>query len=134
MSPKGWISTALAALFFAFPVQADNLKLEIAGAEDLLHENLRLGLSLATESCDAPAWRVRRLLRRADEELQRAARALGHYRLRVETKSLQREGECWRARFEVTPGEPVRIAGSLPSESRATVDTEADSSSSGEGS
>ena len=88
---------------------ADSLKLEITGAEGALLENLRQGVSLAAESCEAPAWRVRSLLKRADRELQRAARALGHYRLQVAEKSLQREGDCWQARIQVQPGEVVRI-------------------------
>lgn len=90
-------------------VTAKPLLLEITGAEGALLENLRQGLSLATEECDAPAWRVRRLLNRSDQELQQSARALGYYQLRVEEKSLQREGECWQARFRVSPGEVVRI-------------------------
>lgn len=88
---------------------AESLKLEIAGAEGALLENLRQGVSLAAESCEAPAWRVRSLLKRADRELQRAARAMGYYRLQVAEKSLQREGDCWQARIQVQPGEVVRI-------------------------
>ncbi|MCW8918891.1 MAG: autotransporter assembly complex protein TamA [Gammaproteobacteria bacterium] len=88
---------------------AEPLKLEISGADGALLENLRQGVSIAAESCDAPAWRVRSLLKRADRELQRAARALGYYRLQVAEKSLQREAACWQARFRVEPGEVVRI-------------------------
>jgi len=88
---------------------SEPLKLEITGAEGALLQNLRQGVALAAENCDAPAWRVRSLLKRADRELQRAARALGYYRLQVSGKSLQREENCWRARFQVVPGEVVRI-------------------------
>lgn len=101
-------------ILFILPLilSADPLKLEITGATDLLLENLRQGSSLAAEPCDAPPWRVRSLLKRSERELQRAARALGYYRLQVLETSLQREGACWQARIRVVPGEVVRI-GSL---------------------
>ncbi len=88
---------------------AANLALEIQGVEGELLHNLQAGLSLAAEPCDAPPWRVRRLLRRADEELSRAARALGHYHIRIDDKTLEHRDQCWHVRFNISPGEPVRI-------------------------
>ena len=82
--------------------------IEFTGVSDALRDNLHAGLSLSAEPCDAPAWRVRRLFRRADEELDKAARALGYYRISVE-KSLQFKQECWQASFDIKPGEPIHL-------------------------
>lgn len=82
--------------------------IDFTGVSGALQENLRAGLSLTTEPCDAPEWRIKRLFRRADEELDRAARALGYYRIKLE-KSLQFKQPCWQASFNIDPGEPTRL-------------------------
>jgi translocation and assembly module TamA len=83
-------------------------EIEFTGVSGELQLNLRSGLSLTTEPCDAPKWRVNRLFRRADQELDQAARALGYYRIKVE-KNLQFNEECWQARFTIDPGQPIRL-------------------------
>lgn len=82
--------------------------IDFTGVSGDLQENLRAGLSLTTEPCSAPEWRIKRLFRRADEELDRAARALGYYRIKLE-KSLQFKQACWQASFNIEPGEPTRL-------------------------
>ncbi|WP_051302397.1 autotransporter assembly complex protein TamA [Sedimenticola selenatireducens] len=82
--------------------------IDLTGVSGDLQENLRAGLSLTTEPCSAPEWRIKRLFRRADEELDRAARALGYYRIKLE-KNLQFKQPCWQASFNIDPGEPTRL-------------------------
>lgn len=82
--------------------------LTIEGADAALTKNLRAGLSLSSESCSSPEWRVRSLFERADAELESAARALGYYRLSVK-KELQVGDGCWKAHFRVDTGPPVLV-------------------------
>jgi len=80
----------------------------IEGLEPDLEQNVRAHLALDDEPCEAPAWRLRRLHARASAEIGRALRAFGHYAPRVR-KELSLDPPCWRARFEVAPGPPVRV-------------------------
>jgi translocation and assembly module TamA len=83
--------------------------LEFNGVTGELRDNLRAGLSLTAEPCNTPAWRVKRLFRRAEEELDKAARALGYYHIQLE-KTLQFKQECWQASFNIDPGEPLHFS------------------------
>jgi len=72
--------------------------LEITGADRALQNNMTTSLPLASEPCDAPAWRIRQLFRRSPGLLDQAARALGYYHLKVE-KSLSFDKNCWQAKM-----------------------------------
>lgn len=82
--------------------------LVLSGVKGELRQNVESQLALASEPCDAPAWRVKRRFQRVDEQVGEALRALGYYRPRVE-KSLQWKDGCWQADVTVNPGEPVRV-------------------------
>ncbi|NNJ91493.1 MAG: outer membrane protein assembly factor, partial [Gammaproteobacteria bacterium] len=82
--------------------------LEITGVESALQKNMITSLPLASEPCDAPAWRIRQLFRRSPTLLDQAARALGYYHLKIE-KDLSFNNNCWQAKFNIQPGEPVLI-------------------------
>ncbi|MCW8944896.1 MAG: autotransporter assembly complex protein TamA [Sedimenticola sp.] len=92
----------------AMPLSAEGPSIEIRGVSGELATNLRAGLSLVTEPCNAPAWRVKRLFRRTDSELDQAARALGYYHIQSE-KKLQFKDSCWQASFDIKPGEPTHL-------------------------
>lgn len=85
-----------------------DVSLEVVGDNTGLRENLRAGSRLAAEACDAPEWRVRRLFKRAEEDLQPALRAFGYYRAQIR-KTLAIDKECWQARFSIDPGKRVTI-------------------------
>ena len=87
--------------------QAD-VAIEAPGGDDALIENLRARLGLEGVACDAPAWRVRRLFKRAEKDFQPALRAFGYYRAVVE-KKLETRGDCWQASFFVELGERAVI-------------------------
>jgi translocation and assembly module TamA len=82
--------------------------LEITGVESALQKNMITSLPLTSEPCDAPAWRIRQLFRRSPTLLDQAARALGYYHLKIE-KDLSFKNNCWQAKFNIKPGEPVLI-------------------------
>ncbi len=107
---RKWRVLPLSLLCFLLtgPAMAAEPSIELIGVSDALRDNMLAGLSLATESCDAPAWRVKRLFRRADEELSRAARALGYYRITLD-KKLQFKPPCWQANFTIDPGRQLLL-------------------------
>ncbi|MGD8341559.1 MAG: POTRA domain-containing protein, partial [Gammaproteobacteria bacterium] len=81
---------------------------EIEGLEPELAANVLNTLSLNREICEAPNWRVDAQFRRTPREIRSALEANGHYSSRV-SSALAFEPECWLARFDVDPGEPVRL-------------------------
>jgi translocation and assembly module TamA len=84
------------------------VEIALENGDRLLETNLRARLALAAEDCDAPAWRVRRLFARAEQDFDPALRALGYYRASIE-KDLETDDDCWRATFTVDPGERTRV-------------------------
>lgn len=82
----------------------------IEGVDGALEDNVRAHLALTQEPCDAPMWRVRQRFARAERDIESALRAFGYYHPEVAEKRLEEVEGCWRARFRIEPGEPVRIA------------------------
>ncbi|NNF61148.1 MAG: outer membrane protein assembly factor [Gammaproteobacteria bacterium] len=76
-------------------------------AGDLL-ANAQAHLALDDEPCDAPMWRVRRLLRQGNGEIKEAMQALGHYQASIESSLAAGDG-CWEAVYTVVPGAPVTV-------------------------
>ena len=105
MKPAYFLSLILPLL--VWQAQAD-VAIDAPGGDDALVENLRARLGLAGVACDAPAWRIRRLFKRAEKDFQPALRAFGYYRALVE-KKLETGGDCWQASFVVELGERVTI-------------------------
>jgi translocation and assembly module TamA len=91
------------------PPAAPRVDVVVEGVEGRLAENVRIHLAIAAEVCDAPQWRVERLLARAPADAERGLRALGHYRPEV-TTALERIGDCWQAVVRVDPGPAVEVA------------------------
>ena len=86
--------------------------------------NARVVMPLAVADCDSAIWRVRRLFRDADRNLRRSLEALGYYDITI-TKTLNQDGACWAANFDVTVGEPVRLREvNVQIEGDATNDTD----------
>lgn len=66
----------LSIIFISTSTQADVL---INGLEGKAKENTLLLLSLNTETCATPAWKIKRLFEQADVEIDRSLRAFGYY-------------------------------------------------------
>jgi translocation and assembly module TamA len=81
---------------------------EFEGLDGEQRANVRALLNLAGLGCDAPRWIVRWRFNESDAEIRRALEALGYYDVQI-SKSLEMTGECWRAQFEIDPGEPVIV-------------------------
>ena len=98
-------------LLFAFvtlPVLAAKPEIELEGGTKTLRENILLHLTMASEDCQTPLWRLHALLGDAENEIARASQALGYYELEYDAK-LRNEHDCWGLDIKLTPGEPVRV-------------------------
>jgi len=85
------------------------LKVTVEGVEGPLARNVHAHLSLAKETCDAPRWRVERLVERAADEARDGLRALGYYAPESMTVTLGEGDGCPHATVSVSPGEPVLV-------------------------
>lgn len=103
----------LLGLMFVGEWARAGVEVEILGVEDEALENIRAFLQiidLVEDDADdsaAPA-RVRRLHRRAPEQIREALRPLGYFDPSIES-SLDGGPEDWIARYTVDPGEPARM-------------------------
>ncbi len=86
---------------------ASQAEVQYSGLDDRQTANVRALSVLSTTACDSARSRVERLFRDADKDIVNALRALGYYEAEI-SKSLQWDDECWRASFDINPGEPVR--------------------------
>ena len=82
----------------------------VDGVDGALARNVQARLSVAKEACDAPRWRVDRLVERAADEAREGLRALGYYEPISVAVTLGEGNGCPHATVSVSPGEPVRIA------------------------
>ena len=101
---------ALSLAFIGMPAQAaPTPDIKIDGGLRELRDNVRQYLTIVEESCSAPLWRLKSLLVDADDEIEKAAQALGYYQLRF-TTDLAQANDCWQLRINLTLGEQVKVA------------------------
>ncbi|MFK7863204.1 MAG: autotransporter assembly complex family protein [Pseudohongiellaceae bacterium] len=84
--------------------------LAVSGANELLSENIKSHVTFPNLTCDVAEGRLTRLLPSIRQQVVRAGRGLGYYRLVQQTDFL-REDDCWQLMIEVEPGDPVLVAG-----------------------
>lgn len=101
---------ALAAIFAlmltAVPVRAD---VRLEGVKEPLKSNILAHMRLDDESCDQQLSRVKYQYGRSTEAIRAALRPFGYYDPEIEASFEAPEGECWRAVFQIDPGEPVLV-------------------------
>ncbi|MDH3441989.1 MAG: hypothetical protein OEM63_14615, partial [Gammaproteobacteria bacterium] len=98
------LAACFAAGLAALPAAAEVV---FTGLDEAQEANARALTPLATTECDANRWRVERLFRDADDDVQDALRALGFYKIEID-KRLAWTENCWQAEFDVAVGEPVQ--------------------------
>ena len=108
MINRGSVPLIAAIFVLVCPGLAD-AEVEFVGLDDALERNARALIQLASAPCDRPRWRIERLFRNADSELQGALEALGHYRFSVQKNLSFAAPDCWAATFNVELGEPVLL-------------------------
>ena len=100
------LSIALVAIAQPVFAQAPSPSIRISGAGARLEENIRAHLSVATERCSTELRRLNRLLPQVNSDIERAAQALGYYRVSYRSEFIE-AGDCWALDIAITPGEPV---------------------------
>jgi len=105
-------SISFALLSLVAPAAAAQVEVSIKGIEGALRDNVRAYLSLVSRGEGAPEDEalpedtLRRLHRRAPDEIREALKPFGYYEPTVEGR-LERNGATWRATYRVDPGRPV---------------------------
>ena len=112
--PLGGLLAAL-VLMLAAPLHAQSthpVEIVITGVSGDLREALRGSLTLQRELGHPLLGdlRIKRLHRRATDELRAAMRPFGYYQAEVESALSQDADGTWRAVYRISPGEPVRVA------------------------
>lgn len=97
----GWTGSAYAA----------DVEVEIEGVDGPVLENVRAMLSIAGERLedDALERSIRRLHRRAPDEIRQALEPFGYYTPTIDTRLSEEDG-AWRASYRIEPGDRVRLA------------------------
>lgn len=88
-----------------FDVHAE---VSISGVDEPVRNNILAYLQLDDETCDAPEWHIRRLFTESETEIREALEVVGFYHAEIE-KKLELGEVCWRANFNIIPGEPVLL-------------------------
>lgn len=95
-------------LLCPFVLAAPAPDIRIEGGSKELSENIRQYLTLSDEACTLPLWRLKSLLVDGEDEIKKAAQALGYYQLTF-TTDLTQANDCWQLKIHLTPGEQVKI-------------------------
>ncbi len=92
--------------------QTPELEIEIIGVSGDMLANVQSGLSLYLQRNHPLLGEslIRRHHNNAAAEIRKSLEPFGHYHAKVEA-SLEQDGNRWRARYRIDPGEPVRIRG-----------------------
>ena len=93
---------------------ASTVEIQIEGVEDELLKNVQanLSLELQKEHPRLSASRIRRLHKKAPEEIKLALQPFGYYNAKVTTAELKQpkpEETAWHARYVIDLGEPLKI-------------------------
>jgi translocation and assembly module TamA len=102
-------ATVLFTLLLCLSAQKTFAEIAISGIDGLAKDNVRLTLAIEKEKCDAPLWKIQGAFENADQEIDQALRALGYYHA-VTKKSLIFNKNCWKANFDINPGQRVVVS------------------------
>ena len=103
---------ALAAFVFATTLHAQaNVTVEISGIDKTLEGNVRLFLSIEQQKdyASISEGRLRRLNKKAPQEITRALQPFGYYRPVIKSKLTQVTPGNWLASYTIDPGPPLPI-------------------------
>lgn len=82
--------------------------IEIKGGTKALRDNIRQHLTIDSESCKTPIWRLNAMADVTEREVTAGAQALGYYHLTYEAQWIG-DQDCWGLKLTLTPGDPVRV-------------------------
>jgi len=112
MPPSPFAAPPALALFLALLLVPPPARgaVEFQGLSRTTEKIVRATVDLADEPCTAADARLRRLYRRADQEIRGALEVYGYYAATIDKElALDRQTGCWRATFSVKRGPRVRL-------------------------
>lgn len=89
----------------ALPTRGD---VTVNGVNSEVEKNVLQLMTLSTFPCSTRTSEIRRLYRLAIPQVRRAMEPFGYYNA-VISENLVFEEDCWKASFDIVPGEPVKI-------------------------
>jgi translocation and assembly module TamA len=98
----------LAAIALLAAGTSAHAAVEISGIEGPPADNVRAFLHIDDLMCTVEEDTVRSEFARAPAQIRMGLEAFGFYAPAIDA-DLELAGECWTARFTITPGEPVRV-------------------------
>lgn len=109
MMSKTFHAAAILVAAALIGARISHAEVEYVGLDEHMERNARALMPLASAGCDSARWRVERLYRDSEKNLRRALEALGYYDISVVRSIDWSNPDCWKARFELTVGEPARL-------------------------
>lgn len=107
------ILITLAFCFFSSTLSAQTaVNVEVSGIDKILEENVRLYLSIEQQK-NHPLisdGRLRRLHKKADQEISSALQPFGYYRPTISSSLEKADSGEWQASYNIDPGPALRIA------------------------
>jgi len=106
-----WIVFVLLVLASVGASAESSVTVEVSGVSGEELDNVMLLLSIEQNKSNqelSDAW-IKRLHRKAPEEIKQALEPFGYYRVTVES-SLTRQDDGWLASYRIDPGPPIRIS------------------------
>ena len=99
-----------AVVMLSQPAIAANGKVTLNGLDKEPGDSARASLSLVQEPCDAPGWRLKAALKKAQKEIRQALQAFGYYQPVIgQTFQPAAKDGCWAVTFDIQPGERVTL-------------------------
>lgn len=88
-----------------------DISIRIEGVSNALLENVNAALRLNRQKNDPGMTesRLRYLHANAEADIRTALKVFGYYTPEIDSELKQRDDGSWQARYQITPGEPVRI-------------------------
>lgn len=109
---RRYLPLAASLLLAAVPALADSVRVKVNGLDSELEQNVRAKLSLVAlaERDDLTELAVRRLHRRAPQQVVEALQPFGYYEPQVQRTLSRRDDGTWLATYTIEPGPVVTIA------------------------
>lgn len=110
MMQRLWLALLL-CFYFTTALAKINLNVEIKGVSGEIADNVRLFLSIEQQKVHAllSEGRLRRLHKKAPEEISQALQPFGYYRPVIETTLTQPAADQWQATYTIDPGPPLPV-------------------------
>ncbi len=100
----------LAAGILLLQVSQAGASVRLKGLDEPLKSNVLAHMRLDDEACDQQKVRIRYRFDRAPDAIRAALKPYGYYDPVIEGTLEEPDDGCWRAVFEIDPGEPVLVS------------------------